>query len=262
MGSTVSAALSEMIPTSDYSLAWRVVVNPAVDQAHLNSMTVEYLNFDDTSIFGVFDIGTPGGWDLAKARAYCQARGSDLYAAAMWKKEVFSVLGITRTNYHVVLVHSFIPFLAAAMILVGVWLIAEWINGQSPAVSLQQLANGLHGFFHELTPAGAVSAAKSAFIWIAVAGAGITLGYWAVTNRITEKHTGAFTPPPPAPAFQLPSFGVQPTSNVSLPIPGGGHVDSGVSSSVSAFGKRRGGPVRRAPARRPRYDARSYRRAA
>lgn len=129
---------------------------------------------------------------VAQLRQLIQAGGSDLYAYAMFYRKDFDALGFKVDRYRIVLCHSIVQLLEAALAILVVAFAAvifyQYITtGQSPA--LQDLENLWGAGVQALgSAAGEVGAGVvSPYVWAAVAVGGIAVGWSIIAKQAGVK---------------------------------------------------------------------------
>lgn len=161
-----------------------------VPRVHLQLDGFEWV---DVAAFGIGNVDEA----IAKERAYIQAAGSDLYAYAVMKRVDVNLLGVEIVSYRIVLAHSQVQLVGAAVVIMAAAFAAiifwQYITtGQAPA--LHDLQN-LWG-----------SAVTSVAQGVGTAGGAITNAYWgwvvglgaaAIAFSVISKDLGVKSPPPP-----------------------------------------------------------------
>lgn len=173
-------AITRQIPGDEHG-------NPIV---HLQLDGFEWVDITFMGIGNVDDA-------IAKLRGYIQAAGSDLYSYALFKRTDVNVLGVKAVSYRLVLCHSQVQLVGAAVVIMAAAFAAiifwQYITtGQAPALKDLQ---GLWG--------SAVTSVGSA---VGVAGGAVTNAYWgwiiglggaAIAFSLISKDLGVKSPPPP-----------------------------------------------------------------
>lgn len=161
--------------------------NPIV---HLQLDGFEWL---DVTFMGVGNVDDA----IAKLRDYIRAAGSDLYAYALFKRTDVDVLGVKVVRYRLVIAHSQVQLVGAAIVIMAAAFAAiiffQYITtGQAPA--LKDLA--------ALWGSGVTSVGQA----VGQAGGAITNAYWgwvvglgavAIGFSVIAKDLGVKSPPPP-----------------------------------------------------------------
>lgn len=179
---------------------WSVVRKSIVRQIPGDSSgnPIVHLQLDGFEWVDVTFMGIGNADDaIAKLRNYIQAAGSDLYAYALFTHVDVNVLGVRVVRYRLVLCHSQVQLVGAAVVIMAAAFAAiiffQYITtGQAPA--LKDLQN-LWG-----------SAVTSVGQAVGTAGGAVTNAYWgwvvglgavAIAFSLVSKDLGVKSPPPP-----------------------------------------------------------------
>lgn len=151
--------------------------------------------WQDANLFGLANLGDA----IDQMQALIQAGGSDLYAYATFSKVDFDALGVKITSYRLVLLHSQVQLLTAAVAILAAAFAAviffQYVTlGYSPAVQdLGKLwGSAVTSVGQAVGDAG--SGVANAYIWATVASGAILI----VLSRV-GKDAGVRTPKPSSP---------------------------------------------------------------
>jgi hypothetical protein len=161
--------------------------NPTV---HLQ---VDGFEWVDLTFLGVGNVDDA----VSRLRAYIQAAGSDLYAYHLLTRTDINVLGVKLVRYRLVLVHSQVQLVGAAIVILAAAFAAiifwQYVTvGHS--VALTDLQNT---FGSAVTSVGAAVGTAGGAITNAYWGWVIGLGAAAIGFSLISKDLGVKAPPPP-----------------------------------------------------------------
>jgi hypothetical protein len=160
-------------------------------------LQLDAYEWDDVNAFGI------GNTDdaLGKLRAYIQAGGSDLYAYTLFTRTAFNFLGIRVTSYRLVLLHSIVQLLEAAVVIMAIAFAAiifiQYVTtGHSPA--LQDLTQAWSGVINSAGQAvgSAGGGLAQPLIW-----ATLFAGVVAIAFAQAQKSAGVKAPIPKGPSI-------------------------------------------------------------
>lgn len=165
-----------------------------VPTVHLQLDAFEWL---DVAAFGL------GGTDdaISRLQGYIRAGGSELYSYAMLSRTDFDALGVTVKRYRLVLCHSQVQLLGAAVVILAAAFAAlifwQYVTtGQSPALHDLQTLWG-----SAVTSTGQAIGSAGGEIGSAISGtyinAVLALGAVAVLYSVIAKQAGVKAPPAP-----------------------------------------------------------------
>lgn len=165
--------------------------------AALVPLQLDAFEWIDVSAFGIGNTGNA----VAQLRAMIQARGSDLYAYKTFRRVDVDVLGVKITRYRLLILHSIVQLLEAAVVILAVAFAAVifWqymTTGQSPALRDLQNVWG-SGVAAVGDAAGKVVGQATNVAWGWVVGLGVA----AVALASISKSAGVKAPRSPSGSF-------------------------------------------------------------
>lgn len=182
------------------SQGWSVVRQGVLRPAPFNAngspaipLQMDAFEWKDITLFGIGNADTA----LQQLRQYIQAGGSDLYAYALFTRTDINVLGLKVVSYRLVLLHSIVQLLEAAVVILAIAFAAiiflQYITtGQAPA--LNDLKSLWGSAVASVGSAGGqiTGAISQTYIVAALAVGGI-----AIALGVISKQAGTKTPPAP-----------------------------------------------------------------
>lgn len=178
---------------NSYAQGWQLLEAKTLSQCPTDAngvpiATVEAFQWVDITLFGW------GNTDSAAAQLQQQikARGSSLYAYAMFTQTNYDALGIKAVSYRLVLLHSFVELAEWAVAIVAIAFAAiiflQYLTtGQSPALKdLQNLWGSAVASVGTAASGVAGSVTNTYLGWVAAAG-GIALAFGLIAKNIGVK---------------------------------------------------------------------------
>jgi hypothetical protein len=178
---------------------WSVVRRSVVRQLPVDAggqpLVRTQLDAFEWTDFNAFGIGqTDDG--IQKLRAEIQRRGSDLWAYALLRRQVFNALGVRIWSYRLLILHSIVELIGWAVFILAAAFAAiifiQYVTmGRAPAV--QDLQNFWSGLLQSAGSAvgQAGSGLSTPFIWVTVAA-----GAGAIFFALAGKEAGVKTRAP------------------------------------------------------------------
>ena len=229
---TQSTDPAGLIPDNSYSLTYQKAIQ---DPSPGTQIMGEALDCAQIEVVGI-TFGSSWEQQLSQLEQQYEAAGSQLYRVAVYEADAGACPIACQKAYRIIVVHSIAPlvFLTwAAIVLVGVYLLAEVLHWTTVVQAFQQFFNQLHQACQSTEWCSPLSTATHEYLIIAGFGVGAAFLVWLLSNWITERqsHGKAHLAPPAPPGVTTPSFGVKPSFEVHA-----GPVKGGVAADVEQHG--------------------------